>query len=60
MTLNTLYSLAIDCDVTLILFIEASTAFMYAVKIWKSYVGPKHPLILPHLVFYPNLSHIYH
>ncbi len=20
---------------------------------------PKHPLILPHLVFYPNLSHIY-
>ncbi len=35
------------------------TIFMYVVKIWKSYVGPKHPLILPHLVFYPKLSYIY-
>ncbi len=33
--------------------------FMYVVWIWKSYVGPKHPFILPHLVFYPKLSHIY-
>ncbi len=35
------------------------TIFMYVVSIWKSYEGPKHPLILPHLVFYPNLSYIY-
>ncbi len=30
--------------------------FMYLVEIWKSYVEPKHPLILPHLVFYPKFS----
>ncbi len=33
--------------------------FMYVVQIWKSYEGPKRPLILPHLVVYPNLCHIY-
>ncbi len=35
------------------------TVFMYVVSIWKSYEGTKHPLIVPHLVFYHNLSHIY-
>ncbi len=29
------------------------TVFMHVVEIWKSYEGPKHPLILPHLVFLP-------